>query len=95
MQSFTKLSDEAMAPLDFYVDNSSFSLNIASGNSLESSTLKFGAFIFNEKHMKNLEKFTTAGLSSSTTFGGVTFKKEQNMKPRKYIFVGSMQIDIT
>ena len=95
MQSFTKLSDEAMAPLDFYVDNSSFSSNIASGNSLESSTLKFGAFICNEKHMKNLEKFTTAGLSSSTTFGGVTFKKEQNMKPRKYIFIGSMQNDIT
>ena len=42
-----------------------------------------------------MEKFTTAGLSSSIIFGGVTFKKEQNMKPRKYIFIGSMQIDIT
>jgi hypothetical protein len=84
-----------MAPQDFYADKSSFSSNMVTENSLQSSGLKFGAIIFNEKHITNMEKFTTAGLSSSIIFGSVTFKKVQNMKPRKYIFIGSIEVDIT
>jgi hypothetical protein len=62
---------------------------------LKSSGLKFRAVIFNEKYITNMEKFTTGGLSSNIIFGGMTFKKEYDKKPRKYIYVGTMKIDIT
>jgi len=87
--------DEPMDPQNIHADNSSINLNIAANNSLKSSGLKFGAVIFNEKQITNMEKFTTGGLSSNIIFGGVTFKKAQNMKPRNNIFIGSIQVDIT
>ena len=88
-------ADEPMDPQNIHVDNSSINLNIAANNSLKSSSLKFGAVIFNEKQITNMEKFTNGGLSSNIIFGGVTFKKAQNMKPRNNIFIGSIQVDIT
>jgi hypothetical protein len=50
--------------------------------------LKFGAIIFYEKYCKNMDKFTTVGLSSNIIFGGATFMKGENMKPRNYIYIG-------
>jgi hypothetical protein len=87
--------DEPMDPQNIHANKSSINLNIAANNSLKSSGLKFGAVIFNEKYITNMEKFTTSGLSSNIIFGGVTFKKEYDKKPRKYIYVGSMKVDIT
>jgi hypothetical protein len=84
-----------MDPQNIHANKSSINLNIAANNSLKSSGFKFGAVIFNEKYITTLEKFTTGGLSSNIIFGGVTFKKEYDKKPRKYIYVGSMKVDIT
>jgi len=57
--------------------------------------LKFRAIIFYEKYSKNMDKFTTVGFSSNIIFDGATFTKGENIKPRKYIYVGSMKMDIT
>jgi hypothetical protein len=57
--------------------------------------LKFGAIIFDEKYSKNMDKFTVVGLSSNIIIGGATFMKGENMKSRKYIYVGSMKVDMT
>ena len=44
---------------------------------------------------KNMEKFTSAGLSSNILFRGVNcHKKEEEKKKRKYIYIGAMQVDI-
>jgi hypothetical protein len=77
--------DEPMAPQDFYVDKFSFSSNMATGNSLESSDLKIGAFIFNEKHMTNMEKFNSGGLSSSTLFKGALLLEKKKKRAAKQI----------
>ena len=57
--------------------------------------LKFGAIIFYEKYGKNMDRFTACGLSSKISFGGLTFMKEEYIKPRNYIYVGSIQVDVT
>jgi hypothetical protein len=57
--------------------------------------LKFGAIIFDEKYSKNMDKFTTVGLSSNIVFDGATFMRVENMKPRNYIYIGCIQVDIT
>jgi hypothetical protein len=80
---------------DAHADMSSDNSNMAAGNSLIFSSLQFEDFISEEKYSKNMDKFTTTSISSNTIFSGVTLKKVQNMKPRKYIFVGPMQVDIT
>jgi hypothetical protein len=57
--------------------------------------LKFGAIIFYEKYSKNMDKFTNVGLSSNIYFGGATFMKGENMKPRNYIYIDCIQVDVT
>jgi len=70
------------------VGNSSLISNMEIG-------LKFGAILFDEKYGKNMEKFTSAGLSSNILFRGVNcHKKEEEKKKRKYISIGAMQVDI-
>ena len=57
--------------------------------------IKFGAILFDEKYGKNMEKFTSSGLSSNILFRGVNCrKKEEEKKKRKYIYIGAMQEDI-
>jgi hypothetical protein len=58
---------------------------MATGNSLESSDLKIGAFIFNEKHMTNMEKFNSGGLSSSTLFRGALLLEKKKKRAAKQI----------
>jgi hypothetical protein len=65
--------DEPIAPQDVHGDMSSDNSNIAAGNSLVSSGLQFGAIYFNKKYSKNMEKFTSAGLSSNIIFRGALF----------------------
>jgi hypothetical protein len=52
---------------------SSNNSNIAAGNSLISSGLQFGAIYFDEKYGKNMEKFTSPGLSSNIFFRSILF----------------------
>jgi len=72
-----------MAPQNISTENSSPISNMVIG-------LKFGGIIFYEKYRKNMDKFTTVGLSSNIIFGGATFMKGEKMKPRKCIYIGSM-----
>ena len=53
-------------------DKSNVLSNIAAGNCLKSSDLKFGALFLNEKYIANMEKFTVAGLSSPISFTSAT-----------------------
>ena len=74
---------------------SSDNSNIAASNSLISSDLQFGSILFDEKYGKNMEKFTSAGLSSNILFRWVNcHKKEEEKKKRKYIYIGAMQVDV-
>ena len=87
--------DEPIAPQDGQGDMSSDNSNIAAGNSLISSDLQFGAILFDEKYGKNMEKFTSAGLSSNILFRGVNcHNKEEEKKKRKYIYIGAMQVNV-
>ena len=80
--------DEPMARQISSVGNSSSISNMEIG-------LKFGAILFDEKYGKNMEKFTSSGLSSNILFRGVNcHKKEEEKKKRKYIYIGAMQVDI-
>ena len=54
--------DEPMAHQDSHPDKSSIISNIAAGNSLKPSCIKFGAIIFYKKYSENMMgKFTAAG----------------------------------
>ena len=78
--------DEPMARQISSVGNSSSISNMETG-------IKFGAILFDEKYGKNMEKFTSAGLSSNILFRGVNcHKKREEKKERKYIFIGAMQV---
>ena len=79
--------DEPMARQISSVGNSSSISNMEIG-------LKFGAILFDEKYGKNMEKFTSAGLSSNILFRGVNCHKKEEEKKRKYIYIGAMQVDI-
>jgi len=58
--------------------------------------LLLGAFFYDEKYIKKAKEiFAPGGLSSMIIFKGATFKKKEDKKPRKYIYVGSMKVDIT
>ena len=75
-----------MAPQNMFMGNSSSISNMEIG-------LKFGDILFDEKYDKNMEKFTSAGLSSNILFRGVNcHKKEDEKKKRKYIYIGAMQV---
>ena len=84
-----------MAPQIIHACKSGIISNMITGVPLDLSRLKFGAILFDEKYGKNMEKFTSAGLSSNILFRGVNcHKKEEEKKKRKYIYIGAMQVDI-
>ena len=62
---------------------SSNNLNVAAGNSLISSGLKFRIVIFKDKYIVDMEKFTTAGLSSKIFYRGTLLLRgnEEKIKP--------------
>jgi len=73
---------------------SSDNSNITANNSLILSGLKFGDFIFDEKYSENMDRFTTAGLSSNIYFGGaLLFAKEEKSKQEKHVSIGSINVD--
>ena len=75
---------------------SSNNSNVAAGNSLVSSGLKFGTIIFKDKYNVDMEKFTTVGLSSKIFYRGALLLrgKEEKMKPTKYISTNSKEVEI-
>jgi hypothetical protein len=90
-QELLKMSvgDEPMASQNISVENFWPVSNIVTG-------FQFGAFSSNEKYIKKAKEiFSTGGLLSKIIFKGAPFKKEDNKRPRKYIFIGSMQVDVT
>ena len=88
--------DKPMAPHGIHTLKSSIISNVVIGDYLELFGLKFGAINFDEKYSKNMVEFTSAGLSSSLIFKGAEFfRKEEKKKPRKQVFVGSVQVQIT
>ena len=70
ISSHRGVGDEFIAPQDVHGDLSSNNSNIAAGNSLKSSGLKFGTIIFKNKYIVDMDKFTTAGLSSKIFYRG-------------------------
>ena len=88
---------EPIAPSDCHGDIPRDNSNIAAGNSLMSSGLQFEAIYFDEKCGKNMEKFTSTGLSSNIFFRGVNFlkKTEEKKQSGKYIYIGSMKVEVT
>ena len=81
--------DEPMASQNIPVENSCPVSNMVTG-------LLFGAFFYDEKYIKKAKEiFAPGGLSSMIIFKGATFKNKDDEKPRKYIYVGSMKVDIT
>ena len=85
------VGDESIAPQDVHGDLSSNNSNVAAGNSLISSGLKFGTIIFKDKYIVDMEKFITVGLSSKIFYRGALLLrgKEEKMKPTKYISTNS------
>ena len=90
------VGDESIAPQDVHRDLSSNNSNVAAGNSLISSGLKFGTIIFKDKYIVDMEKFTTARLSSKIFYRGALLLrgKEEKMKPTKYISTNSKEVEI-
>ena len=87
--------DESMTLQDVHADMPSDNLNIAANNSLIFSGLKFREFIFDEKYSENMDKFTTAGLSSNIYFrGALLFAKEEKSKREKNVSIGSINVDV-
>ena len=77
--------DEPIAPQDVHGDMSNDNSNIAAGNSLISSGLQFEAIYFDEKYGKNMEKFTSAGLSSNIFFRGALLLGKEKKRAAKEI----------
>ena len=96
ISSHRGVADESIAPQDVHGDLSSNNSNIATGNSLISSGLKFGTIIFKDKYIVDMEKFTTVGLSSKIFYKDVLLLrgKEEKMKPTKYISTNSKEVEI-
>jgi hypothetical protein len=83
-----------MAPQGIRTVKSSIISNMVTDDYFKLSGLKFGDFIFDKKYSKNMDKFTTGGLSSNILFRDVLlFGKEDKRKPRKYISIGSVRED--
>jgi len=74
---------------------SSDNSNIAAGNSLIFTGLKFEDFIFDEKYSENMDKFTTVGLSSNICFrSALLFAKEEKSKQGNHVNIGSTNVDV-
>jgi len=87
--------DESMTLQDVHADMPSDNSNIAADNSLIFSGLKFGEFIFDEKYSENMDKFTTAGLSSNICFrSALLFAKEEKSKQGNHVNIGSTNVDV-
>ena len=82
--------------LKIHEDLSSNNSNVAAGNSLISSGLQFGTIICKDKYIVDMEKFTTAELSSKIFYRGALLLrgKEEKMKPTKYISTNSKEVEI-
>ena len=87
---------ESIAPQDVHRDLSSNNSNVAAGNSLISSGLKFRTIIFKVKYIMDMEKFTTVVLSSKIFYRCVVLLrgKDEKMKPTKYISTNSKEVEI-
>ena len=90
------VADESIAPQDVHRDLSSNNLNVAAGNSLISSDLKFETIIFKDKYIVDIEKFTSVRLSSKIFYRGAVLLrgKEEKIKPTKYISTNSKEVEI-
>ena len=81
--------DELMVSQNISKENTCSVSNMVTG-------LQFGAFSSDEKYIKKAKEiFPPGGLLSMIIFKGAPSKKEDNKRPRKYIFIGSMQVDVT
>ena len=81
--------DELMVTQNISEENTCLVSNMVTG-------LQFGAFSSDEKYIKKTKEiFALGGLSSMIMFKGATFKNKDDEKPRKYIYVGSMKVDVT
>ena len=95
ISSHRGVGDESIAQ-DVHGDLSSNNSNVAAGNSLISSGLKFRTIIFKDKYIVDMEKFITVGLSSKIFYRGALLLhgKEEKMKPTKYISTNSKEVKI-
>ena len=95
ISSHRGVGDESIAQ-DVHGDLSSNNSNIAAGNSLKSSGLKFGTIIFKDKYSVDMEKFTIVGLSSKIFYKCALLLrgKEKKMKPTKYTTTNSKEVEI-
>ena len=75
--SYILLSDEPMAPQDTSTENSPIS-NMVIG-------LQFGAIYFDKKYGKNMDKFTSTGLSSNIYFRSVLLLDKKKKRAAKEI----------
>jgi hypothetical protein len=81
--------DEPMASQNISAENNWPITNMATG-------FQFGVFSSDEKYIKKAKEiFAAGGLSSMIIFKGATFKNEDDKKPRKYIYIGSMKVEVT
>ena len=96
IRSHCGVGDESIAPQDVHGDLSSNNSNIAAGNLLIFSGLKFGTIIFKDKYIVDINFFTTARLSWKIFYRGTLLLrgKKEKMKPTKYISTNSKEVEI-
>ena len=82
ISSHRRVGDESIAPQDVHGDLSSNNSNVAAGNSLIFSGLKFGTIIFKDKYIMDMKKFTTAGLSSKIFYKCTLLLRENEEKTK-------------
>ena len=80
ISSHRRVGDESIAPQDVHEDLSSNNSNVAAGNSLISSCLKFETIIFKDKYIVDMKKFTIVGLSSKIFYRGALLLRGKKEK---------------
>ena len=80
ISSHREVDDEFIAPQDVHGDLSSNNSNVGAGNSLISSGLKLGTIIFKDKYIVDMEKFTTAEVSSKIFYRGALLLRGKEKK---------------
>ena len=80
ISSHHRVGDEFIAPQDVHEDLSTNNSDVAASNSLISSDLNFGTIIFKNKYTVDMEKFTTAGLSSKIFYRGALLLRGKKKK---------------